>query len=88
MPHRDSEVDSAVLRILLNRETAGYNELYQLLEKRYRHISLDAYDRHIRGLRGSGNIQRKDKGAKGGRKGQFCITDKGKQTLRLFGELC
>jgi hypothetical protein len=30
-------------------------------------------------------MERKDKGAKGGRKAELCITDKGKQTLRLFG---
>jgi predicted transcriptional regulator len=83
--HRDPEIDPAILDILQNRQTAGYNEVYHLLRKKHRHVSRDAYDRHIRGLKESGNIQRKDKGAKGGRKGQFCITDKGKQTLRLFG---
>jgi hypothetical protein len=85
--HPDPEVDSVILDILLNRQSAGYNELYQLLKKKYRHISRDAFDRHHRKLRNSGDIERKDKGGKGGRKGQYCISDKGRQTLRLFGSL-
>ena len=88
MPVRsDPHIDSAILNILLNRQTAGYNEVYRLLEKTHRHVSLDAFDRHIRGLRNSGDIERKDTGAKGGKIAQYCITDKGRQTLRLFGGL-
>jgi DNA-binding PadR family transcriptional regulator len=85
--HRAPDVDSAILNILSKRQTAGYNELYQLFEKMHRHISYDAFDRHFRNLRKSGNIERKDTGAKGGRKGQYCISDKGRQALRLFGSL-
>jgi DNA-binding PadR family transcriptional regulator len=88
MPRRRApEVDSAILNILLKSQTTGYNELYHLLEKMHRHISRDAFDRHFRDLRNSGNIERKDKGAKGGRRGQYCISDKGRQTLRLFASL-
>jgi len=85
--HRDPEVDSAILNILSSRQTAGYNELYQLLKKMHGCISRDAFDKHYRNLRNSGDIERKDKGGKGGRKGQYCISDKGRQTLRLFGSL-
>ncbi len=53
----------------------------------HRHISHDAFDRHFRNLRKSGNIERKDTAAKGGRKGQYCVSDKGRQALRLFGSL-
>jgi hypothetical protein len=83
--HLDSELDSAILKTLMNRKTIGYNDLYRLLEKTFRHTSRDAYDRHIRRLKGSGNIERKDKGAKGGKLAHYSITDKGILMLRLFG---
>ena len=81
----DKGIDDSIVRALSknpNHPTFHYMGLLRVIRRSYRHISVDAFNSHIKKMWSEGYIKKDDTGQRG-KKVYYSITEKTKQMQRL-----